>query len=147
MENACFRCKTPIGSGGTFCRECSREVSLEDLAYTHESRRWLVVALYPAWLVLSVAVVPLSALVLPEGTVTLLTTLSAVASLLGLFAFAWALVTDAAHVRRHDDADWHPSRWGYWALAGVCVFGLLLPVPFVAAYHLYRRHQTAGLPT
>jgi len=106
----------------------------------------MVVAAYPLLLVLGFVVVPLASLFLPAGSRVVVTSLASLATLLLLFAFMWALVADAEHVREREDTDWNPSRWGYWGLAFVCLFGLFLPVPFVAGYHLYRRYTTVGLP-
>lgn len=139
MANACFRCKSPIDSGETFCRGCRSQVSL-DFAYTRESRLWLVVAVAPV-LALAVASAPFV-----YGAVTGVQT-RVVWSLPAYplaFAFAYALYRDCQHVRRRADAAWTPSAWAYAALA---VFSALLIVPmFLAApYHLFRRERSIGL--
>lgn len=139
MANACFRCKTPIDSGETFCRGCRSQVSL-DFAYTRETRLWLVVAVAP---VLALAVVGAP---IVYGAVTG-AQVSGLWSLLAYpvaFAFAYALYRDCQHVRRRDDVDWTPSLWAYAVLA---VFSALLIVPmFLAApYHLFRRKRSIGL--
>lgn len=146
MPNACFRCKIPIDSGGTFCQDCDREVSLGDLQYTRESRAWIGVAALPVWLLLSFVVLPAVAWVAPGDAITAVSIASSFIILPLVFAFMWALVADAEHIRTRDDTDWEPSKWGYWSLAFASFFFVLIPVPFVAGYHLYKRYRTIGLP-
>lgn len=146
MGNACFRCKTPIASGGTFCEDCDQVVTPIEGQYTRESRLWVWVAALPLWLLLSIVAVPLLSLVLPAGPVSAVSTLATVLSLPLLFAFMWALVKDAEHVAARDDVDWEPSAWRYVVMSASCLLLVLVPVPFVAGYHLYRRYTTVGLP-
>jgi hypothetical protein len=147
MPNACFRCKTPIASGETFCRDCSRTVDPSKLKATGESRVWLGVAAFPAWLVVAIPLgVGVQLLAGPSWAAVGFTVVTVVTLLLG-FVFLWALVADAEHLAERDDVYWTPSTWLYYGLAGIIFLLMFLPAPFVAAYHLYRRHQTAGLPT
>jgi hypothetical protein len=139
--------QAPIASGETFCRDCSRTVDPSKLKATGESRVWLAVLAFPAWLVLSVPLgVGVQWVAGPNWTVVGLTTVTVVTMALG-FVFLWALVADAEHLAERDDVDWTPSTWLYYGLAAVVFLLMFLPAPFVATYHLYRRYQTAGLPT
>lgn len=136
MANACFRCKTSIESGRTFCGGCRGEVSLE-FPYTRDTRLWLLIAGLPV----AVAVVAAADALLLGGTGL---------GVLGAYplslAFAFALYRDCEHVRRRDDraTDWTPSKWGYSALAFASML-LIVPMVVVAPYHLYRRKQSIGL--
>jgi hypothetical protein len=146
MANACFRCKTPIASGETFCGDCNATVDLAKLSRTGGSRVWLGVLAFPAWLLVSI---PLSAAlsVLAPGVAAVgVTAVSGVGLLLG-FVFLWALVADAKHLRERDAVDWNPSAWLYYGLAALVFTMAFFPAPLVASYHLYKRSKTAGLPT
>lgn len=142
MANSCFRCKAHISSGETFCEPCNQEVSLVDLAYRKESQVWIVIAFVPVWLVLKLLLYPLLA---PWMSRWILIGWSMV-TFVSLLAFMWAIVVDAEHIRNRDDTDWNPSKVVYWSLAAICLIFVMIPIPFVAAYHLYRRHRTIGFP-
>lgn len=145
MANACFRCKERIESGRTFCGACREEVSL-DFSYTRESRAWVLVAGSLAVQVLlgALSIVREAVPGMADSTVIAVATL--LISILGLptgFVMAYGLVKDADHLRRRDDTDWNPSKWGYWAFAALALF--VLPGVPIAVYHLYRRWATVGL--
>lgn len=124
MANACFRCKERIDSGKTFCGACREEVSLE-FSYNRESRMWVVVAVGSVLqLVLVLSEIPV--ITFPLSLV-----------------LAYALLKDAGNLRRRDDSDWSPSKWGYRVLAGLLFF--VVTGPLIAGYHLSRRHSAVGL--
>lgn len=145
MANACFRCQERIDSGKTFCGSCRQQVSL-DFSYTRESRAWTLVAGSLALQVLFGVVVLVRATVPGMadnpvvGTAMLLVSALVMPS---IFLMPYGLLKDAGHLRRRDDTDWNPSKWGYWALAFLALF--VLPGVPIAVYHLYRRWRTVGL--
>lgn len=120
-------------------------MDLSGLDRTPESRLWMVLVAFFAWIPVSLA---LSAgaefLATGAGGVVSIAT-SMVGVLLG-FAFLVALVWDAKHLRQRDDVDWEPSRWLYWGMAAATFVTAFLASPLVAGYHLYRRRQEVGLP-
>jgi len=140
MPNACFRCRTSIDSGETFCRSCHREVDL-DFDVERSSRTWLIVAVVPV-LVPGLFALEAALSSLVGGSLVFFT---AVLSLGSQVVFAYALYTDAGHVRRRADSDWTPNRWLYATMAVLSVL-LFVPMYPVAVYHLYRRKRTIGLP-
>lgn len=142
MSNACFRCKTAIPSGGTFCDDCGRRVSL-DLSYTRHSRLWLVVAAAPVLLALLVVGRTLLGAV-AGSTPPVVSLFSWLAGIVLVVAFGCAVYTDAKHVRRRDDTDWNPSLLVYAILAVGSVLMVVPTVP-VGAYHLYKRKKEIGL--
>lgn len=68
MANARFRCKTPIDAGGTFGGDCEDHVSLAALDRTPESRLWMVLVAFFAWIPLSLALSAVARLVAPAAT-------------------------------------------------------------------------------
>lgn len=148
MANACFRCKARIDSGRTFCEACREEVSL-DFSYTAESRTWVAIAVLPVLQVLLLAGAAAAAVLTAGPGDALATRAGAGLAAASPFAFllsvilAYALLKDASHVSARADTDWEPSGWAYYPLAGLTL--LVLPAPFVAAYHLSRRKAAIGL--
>lgn len=141
MANACFRCKSPIDAGETFCRGCRGQVSL-DFAYTRESRLWLVVAVAPVLALLVVGGTVVRAAL--QGPVDASIAVTLILAFPFAIAFAYALYRDCQHLQRRDDAGWAPSKWNYAVLAFASI-ALIVPMFLIAPYHLYRRKRSVGL--
>jgi hypothetical protein len=60
----------------------------------------------------------------------------------GFFGFLWALYMDAAVSRQREDVGWSPYNWEYVIYVSLCVF--LAPLPFVLAWHCFRRYRHVG---
>ncbi len=142
MPNACFRCKVGIDSGETFCRDCRGDVSL-DFSYTGNSRLWVLVAAVPVLQVLFVLGRIVWAAVFTGGQVLWAGLGASFLAIPLSIVFGVVLLYDVRHVRRRDDTAWNPSDWTYLPLVAASV--IVVFVPFVAAYHLYRREQAIGL--
>lgn len=120
-------------------------MSLAALDRTPESRLWMVLVAFFAWIPLSLALSGVAELLVPGAGGVLGIATSMVGILLG-FAFLVALVWDAKHIRQRDDVDWEPSQMLYWGMAAATFMTFFLASPLVAGYHLYRRKQEMGLP-
>lgn len=140
MGNACFRCRTSIQSGKTFCHGCRSEVSLGDAGSGDRSRWWFAIVGGCLGLVLSLTVAIVGLLL----EVTVVVPSAILATLVFAFVQMLGLHMDVRALQGRPDAEWSPSEWD---LLFVLFFTLFVfPAPFVALFYLYYRRGRVGLP-
>ncbi|WP_181685967.1 hypothetical protein [Halorhabdus salina] len=140
MQNACFRCREPIPSGGTFCRDCQSKVSLSGAAVDDVSGWWLAVAGGSIGFVVAIALTVVAVAV----SLTAITMIATIVMVLSIGGFFIGLYADMRFIQRRNDLEWSPSDWYLTVLLFCSLF--LLTIPFVSVYYLYRRRQRIGLP-
>lgn len=139
MANACFRCRSSIPSGATFCSACQSEVSLSDATFGGDARWWMLVAAGAVASMLPVVVLPVLAPV-DTGMAYLV---SAAAVVFGMIAYLGGIYADVRFLQRRDDLGWEPGDWYMIVLLTLGVF-VLTPIGTIA--HLLLRWRRVGLP-
>lgn len=138
MQNACFRCRTSLPSGETFCPDCWSEVSLEGAESSVGTRWWIVVAATTGGMTLGMAIIAIATVT----GVMLVASAAATIALILWFGFLIALAMDAHRLKERDEV-WSPPTW---LLAIVVVLSLLwVLAPLAGAYYLYVRRSRIGL--
>lgn len=139
MPNACFRCRTSIPSGGTFCRQCRSTVSLSDAASASTPGWWKLAAFGAVATTLSV--------VLGIAGLSVWETVGAIGTgvvvSLAMLSYFVGLYLDERALQSRSDLDWSPSDWYLTAVLFLSLFVVTIPV--LGAYHVYRRRRRVGL--
>ena len=140
MANACFRCRTSISSGGTFCRTCRSEVSLSEATFGGEDARWWILVAVGA-LASVLPIVVLTAMAPVESSTMFLVTAASI--LFGMVAYLGGIYADVRFLQRRDDLGWEP---GDWYMVVLLTLGVFMLAPIGALVHVLLRWRRVGLP-
>lgn len=141
MANACFRCRTSIPSGGTFCRQCQSTVSLAGTVSETTPGWWRMVAVGTVVTTVYLTIAFLSGI----AGVEINPLLTGAVLGIGVAGFFAGFYLDTRAVRGRSDLDVSLSNWYVGAATFLSLF--VVPIPLVGAHYLYRRRQRIGLST